>query len=159
MAESQAPAAPGRADGRAEPNHGLRILLIWVVLALAADLLIWFAWYPHMPPGDMSSSARHQQFDIAVLALAAAPVMLFVWIYFGYTLVNWRHRDGDDDDGPPIFGHTGGPGHLDRCHRGDRAGRVRVRHRGADRPGGRGRRAKARCRSGSLPGTTCSRFR
>ncbi len=42
-----------------------------------------------------------------MLALAAAPVMLFVYIYFGYTFINWRHRDGDDDDGPPIFGHTG----------------------------------------------------
>jgi cytochrome c oxidase subunit 2 len=107
MAESQAPAAPGSAEGGAEPNHGMRIFLIWVVLALVADLLIWFVWYPHLPPGRMSSSAQHQQFDIAVLALAAAPVMLFVWTYFGYTLVNWRHRDGDDDDGPPIFGHTG----------------------------------------------------
>jgi cytochrome c oxidase subunit 2 len=55
----------------------------------------------------MSESAEHQQFDIAVLAITAAPVMLFVWTYFGYTLINWRHRDGDDDDGPPIFGHTG----------------------------------------------------
>ena len=42
-----------------------------------------------------------------MLGLAAAPVMIFVWTYFGYTLVNWRHRDGDDEDGPPIFGHTG----------------------------------------------------
>ena len=40
------------------------------------------------------------------MALAAAPVMLFVWIYFGYALINWRHRDGDDEDGPPIFGHA-----------------------------------------------------
>ncbi len=39
--------------------------------------------------------------------MAAAPVMLFVWTYFGYTLINWRHRDGDDEDGPPLFGHTG----------------------------------------------------
>jgi cytochrome c oxidase subunit II len=106
MAESQAPATPA-APGRAEPNHALRIFLIWIVLALVADLLIWFLWYPHLPPGDLSSSAQHQQFDIAVLALAAAPVMIFVWVYFGYALVNWRHRRGDDEDGPPIFGHTG----------------------------------------------------
>jgi cytochrome c oxidase subunit 2 len=102
MAASQAPAA-----ATPETRHGRRIFLIWIVLALVADLLIWFAWYPHLPPGVMSSSAKHQQFDIAVLALAAAPVMLFVWTYFGYALVTWRHREGDDDDGPPIFGHTG----------------------------------------------------
>jgi cytochrome c oxidase subunit II len=103
MTASEATAA----TSPAEPRHGRRIFLIWIVLALVADLLIWFLWYPHMPPGDMSSSAKHQQFDITVLALAAAPVMLFVWIYFGYALINWRYREGDDEDGPPIFGHTG----------------------------------------------------
>ncbi len=107
MAESQAPAAPGGADGRTEPRHGLRIFLIWIVLALIADLVIWLIWYPHLPPGDMTSSAQRQQFDIAVLAMAGAPVVLFVWTYFGYTMVMWRHREGDDEDGPPIFGHTG----------------------------------------------------
>ena len=64
MAESQAVSA---SPAKAEPNHGLRIFLTWIVLALVADLLIWFVWYPHMPPGDMTSSAQHQQFDIAVL--------------------------------------------------------------------------------------------
>ena len=103
MTASDAPAA----TTPAEPRHGRRIFLIWIVLALVADLLIWFLWKPHLPPGDMSTSAEHQQADIAILALAAAPVMLFVWTYFGYALTNWRYRDGDEDDGPPIFGHTG----------------------------------------------------
>jgi cytochrome c oxidase subunit II len=102
MATSQAPET-----ATAGPRHGLRIFWIWIVLALVADLLIWFVWYPHMPPGVMSSSASHQQFDIAVLALAAAPVVLLVWTYFGYALITWRRRAGDDTDGPPIFGHTG----------------------------------------------------
>jgi cytochrome c oxidase subunit 2 len=103
MTASEAPAAAPQT----EPRHGRRIFLMWIVLALAADLVIWFVWKPHLPPGDMSSSAQHQQFDIAVMALAAAPVMVFVYVYFGYALINWRHRDGDDEDGPPIFGHTG----------------------------------------------------
>ena len=103
MAASQAPSA----TTPAEPSHGRRIFLIWVVLAVIADVLIWVVWRPHMPPGQLSSSAEHQQVDIAVLVMAAAPVMLFVWVYFGYALTNWRHRAGDDDDGPPIFGHTG----------------------------------------------------
>jgi cytochrome c oxidase subunit II len=101
MAASQAPAAT------AEVSHGRRIFLIWIVLAVVADVLIWVVWRPHMPPGVLSSSAEHQQADIAILAMAAAPVMLFVWTYFGYALINWRHREGDEDDGPPIFGHTG----------------------------------------------------
>jgi len=61
-----------------EPRHGLRLFAIWIVLALAADLLIWFALKPHLPPGDMSDAARHQQFDIAVLAVSAAPVVVAV---------------------------------------------------------------------------------
>jgi len=103
MAESQAPAAAAPA----EPRHGLRIFLIWIVLSLAADLVIWFAWYPHLPPGDFSDAAHGQQFDIAVMAVTGAPVMLLVFVYFGYALVVWRARPGDDSDGVPLHGHTG----------------------------------------------------
>jgi cytochrome c oxidase subunit II len=103
MAESQAPAASGPAERR----HGLRIFLIWIVLSVIADLLIWFLLYPHLPPGRMASASGNQQFDFAVLAVVAAPVMIFVWTYFAYALLSWRHRDGDDQDGPPLFGHTG----------------------------------------------------
>jgi cytochrome c oxidase subunit 2 len=84
----------------------MRIFLIWLPLAVIADLLIWFLLYPHLPPGRMSSSAQHQQFDIAFMALLAAPVVLFVWTYAAYALINWRHREGDEEDGPPIFGNT-----------------------------------------------------
>jgi len=99
-------AAQQAAPASAEPRHGRRIFLIWLILALAADLVIWFVWAPHMPPGDMTDSARHQQFDIAVLAVTGAPVMVAVWVYFGYALVVWRRRPGDEEDGPPIHGNT-----------------------------------------------------
>ena len=88
------------------PRHGLRLFLIWLVLALAADLVIWFVWKPHLPPGDMSDAARHQQFDIAVLAISGAPVVIFVLLYFIYSIVVWRARPGDDTDGEPIYGNT-----------------------------------------------------
>ncbi len=105
MAAAAQAAAPGA--GRAEPRHGLRILAIWLVLSLAADLVIWFVWGPHMPPGDMSSSAASQQFDINVMAIVAAPVMLGVFTYFGYALAVWRQREGDDEDGPgPLPGEV-----------------------------------------------------
>jgi cytochrome c oxidase subunit II len=101
MATPEAPAA-----APAEPRHGLRIFAVWLPLAVIADVLIWALWRPHMPPGDMSTSASHQQFDIAVMAVLSAPVLLFVWTYAGYALVNWRHRDGDEEDGPPIHGNA-----------------------------------------------------
>jgi cytochrome c oxidase subunit II len=96
---SQTPAA-------AEPRHGLRLLVIWLILSVAAVLLIWFLWYPHLPPGRMSSSAKHQQFDIAILAVIGAPVVIGVILYFVYAIVVWRAKPGDDSDGAPIHGHT-----------------------------------------------------
>ncbi len=100
MSNSAAAGAPGDA------RHGLRIFLIWLPLAIIADLLIWFVWYPHLPPGRMSDQAQGQQFDIAVMAVLAAPILLFVWVYFAYALIVWRRRPGDDEDGPPIHGNT-----------------------------------------------------
>ena len=100
MSHSAAAGASGDA------RHGLRIFLIWLPLAIIADLVIWFVWYPHLPPGRMSDQAQGQQFDIAVMAMLAAPVLLFVWVYFAYALIVWRRRPGDDGDGPPIHGNT-----------------------------------------------------
>jgi cytochrome c oxidase subunit 2 len=99
-------AAQQASPARAEPSHARRILLIWLILSLAADLIIWFVWAPHMPPGDMTDSARHQQFDIAVLAVTGAPVVVAIWVYFGYALIVWRSRPGDEEDGPPIHGNA-----------------------------------------------------
>lgn len=97
------PAAPA---ATAERRHGWWIFGIWLPLAVIADLLIWFVWYHHIPPGRMTSSAKHQQFDITVMAVMCAPVLIFIWVYFGYALITWRHREGDEEDGPPIYGNT-----------------------------------------------------
>jgi cytochrome c oxidase subunit 2 len=102
MATPEAPAASAPAERR----HGLWIFAIWLPLAVIADLLIWIVWRPHLPPGTMSTSAQHQQFDIAVMAVLAAPVVLFVWTYAAYALVSWHHREGDEGDGPPIHGNA-----------------------------------------------------
>jgi cytochrome c oxidase subunit II len=102
MATPEAAAASAPADRR----HGLRIFAIWLPLAVISDVLIWTVWRPHLPPGTMTESAEHQQFDIAVMAVLCAPVLLFVWTYAAYALVTWRHRAGDDEDGPPIHGNA-----------------------------------------------------
>jgi cytochrome c oxidase subunit II len=90
----------------AEPRHGRRIAACWLLVSAAADLLIWFLLGPHLPPGDLASAAANQQSDIKVMAVLAAPVMAFVLVYFGYALIVWRQRDGDESDGPPLHGNT-----------------------------------------------------
>ena len=103
MATTETPAAAG---AQSDAQRGWRLFAIWFVLALAADLVIWFVWKPHLPPGTMSDAARHQQFDIAVLAITGAPVLIAVLLYFIYTIVVFRARPGDDSDGEPIYGNT-----------------------------------------------------
>ena len=89
-ADSTPPAAT--ADAPAERRHGWVIFAIWLPLAIVADLLIWFALYPHMPPGRMSNQASGQAFDIAVMAVLSAPVLIFIWTYFGYALITCSAR-------------------------------------------------------------------
>jgi cytochrome c oxidase subunit II len=101
------PADAPQAAGPKGPNHALRIFLIWLPIAVAADLLIWIVLGPHLPPGNMSDTAHSQQWDIQVLAVVGAPVMAFVLVFAAYALIVWRHREGDEEDGPPIHGHTG----------------------------------------------------
>ena len=103
MAAAQSSPAPAAA----EPRHGMRIFLIWLVPVIVVELVIWLAWYPHMQPGAMTSSSQSQQLDIAVMAAMAAPVLLFIWVYFAYALVTWRRRPGDDEDGPALTGGVG----------------------------------------------------
>jgi cytochrome c oxidase subunit II len=105
-AEAPPTSTPQHAAGPSGPNHGLRIFVIWLILALAADLIIWFVWGPHLPPGAMSSSASTQQDTIRVMAVMAAPVMVLVLVYFIYALVVWRARPEDEEDGPPLHGNT-----------------------------------------------------
>ncbi len=96
--------AAAAAPAAKERNHAAWIIGTWAVLAIIADVLIWVVWRPHLPPGDMTKEAAGQQFDIAVMAVLCAPVLLFIWVYFGYALITWRARPGDDEDGPAMHG-------------------------------------------------------
>jgi cytochrome c oxidase subunit 2 len=99
-------AADAPVAAKAEPRHGLRLLIIWVLASVICCPLVYFVWGPHLPPGAMSRSAANQQFDNQVLGTIATPVVLGVLIYFGYALTFWRAKDGDETDGPPIHGNT-----------------------------------------------------
>jgi cytochrome c oxidase subunit II len=103
---TEAPAPTASDPAGAEPRDGLRLGILWVVASVICCPLVYFVWGPHMPPGAMSSSAANQQFDNQLLGTIATPVVLGVLIYFGYALIFWRAKDGDETDGPPIHGNT-----------------------------------------------------
>jgi cytochrome c oxidase subunit II len=98
--------APVTEAGVPEPNHGARLLTMWILLSVICDPLFWFLAGPHMPPGDMSSSAANEQSDLNILSMFAIPVVIGVLLYIGYALTVWRAKEGDEEDGPPIHGNT-----------------------------------------------------
>ena len=103
---TDASAMPASTPAATEPRHGLRLLIMWLVASAICCPLVYIVWGPHMPPGAMSTSAANQQFDNQLLGTIATPVVLGVFIYFGYALTFWRAKDGDETDGPPIHGNA-----------------------------------------------------
>jgi cytochrome c oxidase subunit 2 len=89
----------------AEPRHGVRIAAIWAVsTAIVLPLVIWVVG-PHIPPGAMSQQTRDQHtVDVALTALAT-PIVLMIWVYFGYAVRVFRQDGAAIVDGPPISGH------------------------------------------------------
>ena len=80
--------------GPREQGHWPKILLIWLVLSVAADLA-WLKWVgPHVPPGRMSSTANGAAFDFNILIVMAVPVLIAVWVYMVYAVVTWRAGRG-----------------------------------------------------------------
>jgi len=82
------PAAAPRGEGRA--THWLRLLILWVVISVAADV-VWIKLVgPHVPPGRMTDMATGAAFDFNVLIVLALPVMVGVWVYMLYAVFVWR---------------------------------------------------------------------
>jgi cytochrome c oxidase subunit II len=104
-----ASSAPAPRVERTDRQHVRRIGLIWLVACVVAMPLVYFVLGPHLPPGNDSVQAASQQEDNAVLAVIATPVLLFIWIYFGYAVKNWRIPADtpleEIQDGPPIRGN------------------------------------------------------
>ncbi len=93
-----------------ETHHFRRLIVVWAVLAVVADVVFYFAVGPHVPPGAMTSTASGQQSDFNVLFMIALPVMLAVWVYMAYALIVWRgSRAGavEPEGGPRARGHFG----------------------------------------------------
>ena len=98
--------APIAASFGPAPRHGVRIAVLWAVLtAIAVPLVIWVVG-PHIPPGSMSQQAHDQHVVNVALTALATPVLLLIWVYFGYSVAVFRQRGPQIVDGPPITGDS-----------------------------------------------------
>jgi cytochrome c oxidase subunit 2 len=92
-----------------EVRHGRNIAVIWAIATVVMVLLVIFVIGPHIPPtGGVSDDTNAQHtVDVALTALAM-PVLMLVWVYFGYAIINFRAKKdaASIEDGPPITGNA-----------------------------------------------------
>jgi cytochrome c oxidase subunit 2 len=87
-----------------------RMVTIWLIISVVADVLFYVLVGPHVPPGTMTSTASDNQFDFNILLVVALPVLIAVWVYLAYCMVTWRaSRQGVPEPvgGPQARGHLG----------------------------------------------------
>ncbi|HKV68439.1 MAG TPA: cytochrome c oxidase subunit II [Gaiellales bacterium] len=85
--------------------HLIRAGVIWIALAIVADLIVGFLVAPHMPPGNFSNTASDQTHINNVLALIMTPIGVGVITFLVYALVRFRQPPGPLQDGPPVRGN------------------------------------------------------
>jgi cytochrome c oxidase subunit II len=85
--------------------HGKRMLAIWLVVSVVLTPIAVLVIGPLIPPGNGSVQAQGQTFDNQVLIGFAAPVVAFVVVMLGYSLIAFRERDAAVA-GPPARGDS-----------------------------------------------------
>jgi cytochrome c oxidase subunit II len=83
-----------------------RVAIVWAILSVIAVLAVIFLLGPHMPPGRFSANAADQTRVNIILSAIMAPIVMLVWVFFGYSLINFRQRGEQIEDGAPIRGNA-----------------------------------------------------
>ena len=86
-------------------NHGRRVLVLWLVLSVILTPVAALVVGPLIPPGNGSVQAEGQVFDNQVLIAVSTPIIVFVLVMLGYTLIVFRQRD-TVLAGPPVRGDS-----------------------------------------------------
>lgn len=86
---------------QAEPHHLRRVLVQWVILSVLGVVGTVLA-LPSILPQTGSDSERFANLTIVVFTAAAVPVVLFVWVFLGYSLVVFRVKEKPTEDGPAL---------------------------------------------------------
>jgi cytochrome c oxidase subunit 2 len=84
-------------------NHGLRVVVAWLVLSAIATPLVAIYVGPLIPPGNASAQGQDQVFDNQVMTSLITPILCLMAVFFAYGLVKFHAKRNEAIlDGPPI---------------------------------------------------------
>jgi cytochrome c oxidase subunit 2 len=84
-------------------NHGMRVVVAWLVLSAIATPLVAIYVGPLIPPGNSSVQGQGQVFDNQVMTSLVTPILCLMAVFFGYGLVKFHaKRNAAILDGPPL---------------------------------------------------------
>jgi cytochrome c oxidase subunit 2 len=93
-----APTAPSDST-----NHGVRVVVAWLVLSTIATPLVAIYVGPLIPPGNGSVQAQGQTFSNQVMTSLVTPVLCLMAVFFAYGLLRFHARRNEAVlDGPPL---------------------------------------------------------
>jgi cytochrome c oxidase subunit 2 len=95
---SAAPAQPSDST-----NHGLRVVVVWLVLSAIATPLVAIYVGPLIPPGNATVQSQGQVFDNQVMTAFVTPIICLLAVFFAYGLIQFHARRNEAIlDGPPL---------------------------------------------------------
>jgi cytochrome c oxidase subunit 2 len=84
-------------------NHGLRVVVVWLVLSAIATPLVAIFVGHLIPPGNGSTQGTEQVFDNTWMLGVVTPVICLLAVFFVYGLRSFRAAPGGAVlDGPPL---------------------------------------------------------
>jgi cytochrome c oxidase subunit 2 len=84
-------------------NHGLRVVVAWLVLSAVATPLVAIYVGPLIPPGNATVQGQGQTFSNQVMTTLITPVLCLMAVFFAYGLWQFHVRRNEAIvDGPPI---------------------------------------------------------
>jgi cytochrome c oxidase subunit 2 len=87
---------------RDSTNHGLRVVVVWLVLSAIATPLVAIFVGHLIPPGNASSQGTQQVFDNTWMLSVITPIVCLLAVFFVYGLRSFRASPGAVVDGPPL---------------------------------------------------------
>ena len=84
-------------------NHGVRVVVAWLVLSSIATPLVAIYVGPLIPPGNATVQGQGQTFSNQVMTGLLTPVLCLLAVFFAYGLIQFRARRNEAVvDGPPL---------------------------------------------------------